>query len=197
MMENFPFIPLVDIPLSIGTLAIFLMYYRYWAKSAAEKLEVDLQARLPQATFRTAVFFGGLLIVCWLANFGVWAFLVLALFLGLIGTFIIGGSSPFESAFFLGVLAIALREWSFGFPSLILDIPSAQTDAVPENRPHKLTGTTGISTGPLKPTGYARINDTEMPVVVDNGMMVDDGVEIVVTGFRNGTLRVKISNGNS
>lgn len=196
-MDNFPFIPLVDIPLSIGALAIFLFYYRLWSKSTAKKLEVDLQARLPQAMFRTTVFFIGLLTICWLSNFGVWAFLVLALVLGLIGTFLIGAAGPFDSAIFIGVFAVALREWSFGFPSLVLDIPSKKTNPAPATRSHELTGTTGITVGPLKPAGYARINDTEMPVVTDNGLMVDNGVEVVVTGFRNGSLRVKIFGGDS
>ena len=196
-MDNFAFILVLDIPLWIGTLAVFLIYYQRWAKSASDKLEVDLQARLPQAIFRTTVFFVGVLTICLLANFGVWAFLVVALVMGLIVSCILGAAGPTESGFFLLIAALALREWSFGFPSLILDVAPRETDAAFEIREHKLTGTTGVTSGPLKPAGYARINNTEMPVVADNGLMVDDGVEIVVTRFHNGSLRVKVSEGNS
>ena len=170
-------------------LVLFLWYYERWAKSASNKIEVDLVARLPQARFRTTAFFIVVLTICWLANFGVWAFLVLGLVFGLIGTLIVGnGGSP--DLMFVGT-AVALREWSFGFPSLILDIPNREPKPISENSNHELIGVSGITSGPLRPSGYAHINDAEMAVIADCGTLIDAGVAVTVTGFRNGTPRVR------
>ena len=170
-------------------LVLFLWYYGRWASSASEKIEVDLLARLPRAKFRTTAFFIVVLTVCWLANFGVWAFLVIFLVFGLIGTFIIGNTGA-PDLMFVGT-AVALREWSFGFPSLILDIPNRDPKPFSDTNDHELIGVSGITSGPLRPSGYAHINDTEMAVIADCGTLIDADVEVTVTGFRNGTLRVR------
>ena len=185
-MEQIAFSPIRDILLTIALLAGFLLNYRFWVRTGSAESGIDLSPRLPQAYLRTTLFFTTILVVCWLANM---TFLVPLGILFLAGiVFSIGFGNTLSGEFFFVATALLLREWAFGFPNLIL------SPKVRESKPreqHELVGAIGTTTSELRPAGYARINDKEIPAISANGKQVDAETKIVVTDFKNGHVHVR------
>ena len=179
----FRFIVYIDLPLVLILLAAFLANFQSFAHSKNVDTSVDLVAKLPQAKFRIIAFFVTLISLCWLGNIGVWIVLVLIFFVGLIPTMITADQSD---GLVLVAAAAFVREWAFGFPTLVLrPKPSLQ------NEEQGIVGRTGIVTSPLKPSGRVSIDDTQIQAVSDGGDFIETGVQITVTGFRNGTPSVR------
>ena len=135
------------------------------------------------------MFFVGVLTVCWLLNFAAW-FLFAALFavgvaIALLGVNVEGGFVGFFAA------AYFVREWSFGFPELILH-PATNDDPTLNLDPtHELVGSTGKTSSPLRPTGEAVVGDVTVSVASEDGSLIDAGTEVIVTSYRNRLLRVR------
>ncbi len=189
-MEFFSFTPKIDLPLALVSLIGFLVNYQLWAKSGDPELNVDLISRLPQARIRIVFFFAGLLLVCWLVNLGLWTILAALVLLGLFFSLFIGNSMAPE--FMFVATAGVLREWSFGFPTLILT-PSPQSDTHSSKLKSELIGVVGITTSPLRPSGDIKIDEQELLAISDDGRLIEVGTQIVVTGIRNGRASVRIA----
>lgn len=187
------FSPVRDIILTLILLAGFLLYYRNWIPSGSLESGVDLKPRLQQACVRTSLFFMSVLAVCWFSNVSVFLPIAILFVLGIVVSI---GSTMTEGyglggGFVFGAAAMILREWSFGFPNLIL---SPRERKAKPRKPHEMAGSIGVTTSDLRPAGYVRMNDKEVPAVSANGKQIDSGTEIVVTDFKNGKVHVRIPN---
>jgi len=189
-MNRFAFTPLMDLPLIVITCALFIWHFHYWSSRNDLETNVDVAPRLPVARRRVITLFAVLLILCWFFNFAVW--LVFAILLGgglaiavLVGVDIEGGA--------FGLLAVAylIREWSFGFPQIILHPVTNRGQTPSDTSTHELIGSIGTASSPLRPTGDAMIGEVSVSVASDDGCMIDTGTKVVVTSYRNGRLFVR------
>ena len=190
-MDRIAFAPLIDIPLVGFTLAVFLWHFSGWAYRDDLDTSVDVPARLSTARLRVITFFVGVLLICWISNVAAWSIFALILAIGLLIAMITGGDID-GGAFGFWAAAYLIREWSFGFPQLILhpqqsEIASTQT----ADKGADATGKVGIVVAPLRPCGDAEIEGTLVNVISDDGRMIDVGTEVVITGRRNGRFCVR------
>ena len=187
-MSKLVFAPMVDLPLVAVTLALFLWYFDRWAHRSDLETNVDVVARLGSARLRVVVLFVGVLIVCWFFDFAVWSLLAALLAVGLVvalmGFNVDGGLIGFF------VVAYLIREWSFGFPEMILH-PSIDNLPISPDPMHELVGSIGKTSSSLRPTGDAIIGDATVSVASDDGCLIDAGTDVIVTSYRNGLLRVR------
>ena len=191
MMDYVAFAPLIDIPLAIAVAIGFVVHFNGWATSTEPDTTVDLVSRLPVARMRAVALTSAVLGLCWLTDLAFWLILV-ALFGVGIAVVLVTGAGPIEGDVMVLFVACAIREWSFGFPQWILEPPPEQstkeTDTMP---PHPLMGCHGTTKSPLRPSGDVEFDDSVESVVSEDGCLIDAGVEVVVTGFRNGRLCVR------
>lgn len=183
--ENISFAPWVDLPLVAAGLVVSLLYFWAWVKQSNAEADVDLESLLPKACIRVTLLFLVFLAFCYFVDVGVWVLPVVLMAVLLIGS---GMNAGPEAA--LGLIAIMFREACFGMPTLIRHpIPDPVSGPNPKN---KFVGISGTATSALRPSGYIEIEGEELAAVSDSGEMIDAGAGIVVTGFRNGQLRVQI-----
>ncbi len=189
-MDKFAFAPVIDLPLVAVTLATFIWHFNHWAFRKDLDTNIDVAARLPTARYRVTVLLMGFLLLCWLANFAAWGIYALLFAIGV--AMAIFSSGNFDGgAFGLCAAAYLIREWSFGFPQLVLH-PQKRDSSVASSFPeNELVGKTGITTSPLRPIGNAIIDGVEMSVVSYDGCLLDTGTQVVVLSFRNGRANVR------
>ena len=191
-MNSIAFTPLVDLPLAGVLLAGLSVNSWLWAKSDRDESEVDLEARLPTALIRLTLFFFGLVIFCWLTNVGVWV-IAAAMMVSGIAISVFAGSNSFVPELMLVATAGMLREWTFGFPNLILS-PRVRSPSSKDTIKHELVGVSGVTTSPLRTTGDIRIDSEELSAISDNGTLIEKGTEVVVVAVKNGRMRVRAAN---
>jgi len=175
-----------DIPLTIGATLLFILYFHIWSKTANSETPVDLRSRFPTACVRAVLFFLALFAFCYFANISIWVVFATVVVVGVVISALALDNMGLE--LILVVSIAALREACFGFPTLIHHgVPTEETQPNPKN---ELIGLSGIATSPLRPSGYILINGEEQPAASESGEMIDAGTKVVVTGIRNGQLRV-------
>lgn len=191
MLEKLHFAAAIDLPLAAATLLGFLLHFNTWAHSNTADTSVDLAIRLPAARFRVVCFFVGLVLLCWITNFAVWAVFALLLALGFAVSMLAGGEGDGGGVFLL-FARYAIREWAFGFPQLVLQPPQS-TEKDSDDSPSRdiLSGMRGRTVSPLRPCGEADVEGRVVPVMSDDGELLDAGKEVVVIGKRNGIFRVR------
>lgn len=180
----FSFSPFIDLSVAFIALAAFLANFKSFAYSKDVDTSVDLAAILPRANFRISALFVTLVAICWLANIGLWVVLILIFFIGLIPTIMIADQG--DGAVILFTVAAFFREWAFGFPTFVL-----RPKPVSQTSNHEIIGKIGIVSSPLKPSGQITIGDNQMQAVSDGGEYIDTGLQISVTGIRNGLPTVR------
>ena len=110
--------------------------------------------------------------------------------LGIVAAILSG--DRFASSMVFTLTAGLIREWSFGFPQLILQPPvDSQGTATPRER-HPLIGVSGVAISPLRPTGDVRIEGKKLTALSENGQIIEMNSPIIVTGCRNGRLLVRV-----
>ena len=192
MVPRLAFSIAIDGPLIILTVVAFLVNFNLWANGDVESIDVDLPKRLPTARFRIVVFFFVLFALCWASGVAYWAILLAGLIVGAGASIAMAGTgdSGFEV---LLVSAWFLREFAFGFPTLILQPPTTANKA-PSRPQTKHFGVVGHTISPLRPSVEALIEGEELSVASADGSMISSGVEVEVVGEKNGLLRVRPSN---
>jgi membrane-bound ClpP family serine protease len=91
-----------------------------------------------------------------------------------------------------GIMAFSftiVREWAFGFPELILHPPVLEIKK--DNT--DLIGQRGRVVAPLRPCGEVIIEDTVITVVSEEGILIDKGAIVVITGRRNDRYCVRVA----
>lgn len=191
MPENLHFAFEIDLPLAAATLVGFILHFNYWARSKTADTSLDLTARLPAARLRVIGFFAALVFFCWITNIAVWAVFGFLLALGIAISILAGGEGD-ASGMFLMFAGYAIREWAFGFPQLILHPPQfAERDSKDAQELNSLAGMRGTTVSPLRPCGEAELDGRVVPVMSDNGQLMDEGTNVIVTGKRNGIFCVR------
>lgn len=189
-MDKLAFAPTIDLPLAFATVIGFVLHFNAWSRSNSADTTVDLASRLTGARIRVVAIFVAILFVCWITNFAFWAVLAALVAIGLAFAVLAGGDHGAELLVLFA--AYAIREWSFGFPQLILeppsDRPATPRDAVPTP---DLIGLHGVTLSPLRPSGDADVEGTVVSVVSDDGTLIDTGTNVIVSGSRNGRVCVR------
>lgn len=178
LMNRFAFAPLFDLPLFVVVSALFIWHYRHWAINTELDSTADLVARWPGACTRTVCLLSAVLVTCWLLNFAFWG----VLFVLFVAGMIFAGSAEF------GLLgsAIIIREWSFGFPQLILSPKTRLSDPLVHSmNDGPLMGKTGIALSRLRPMGDVEIAGTTVTATSDDGQLIEAGTRVKVTAYRN------------
>jgi len=88
----------------------------------------------------------------------------------------------------LGLLgsAIIIREWSFGFPQLILSPKTRLSEPLVHSmNDGPLMGKTGIPKSRLRPMGDVEIGGTTVTATSDDGQLIEVGTRVKVTAYRN------------
>ena len=189
-MDQLVFKPWIDLPLSALTLLAFLLHFNSWAHSKRAEVTVDLKARLPKARFRVVSLVLASVLLCWGVNLSVWAVYALLVVFGLAISMIAGGGDGGGSGLLVLLVAYAIREWSFGFPHLVLNPPSDSSTEGKQTR-EELIGESGIVESTLRPFGDATIAGRLLSVVSENGQLIESGTAIVVCGTKNGKILVR------
>lgn len=185
----FSFRPMIDIPLVILTVSVFIWHFNQWSRKANIETNLNLSARLPTARFRVILLFLGILLLCWLVNLAVWSLFALVFAIGLVMALAMTGDVE-GGAFGLFGAADIIREWAFGFPRLVLHPPNREITTAVEHLGKELLGKTGVTTATLRPTGDALIEGAKYAVVSFDGGWIDAGAKIEVRAYRNGMLCV-------
>lgn len=193
-MDRFTFEPIIDLPLVVITCGLFIWHFNGWARRGNLQTEIDVASRLQSARLRVFTLFTSLLLFCWILDFAVWPIFAILFGIGLVTAIFLGGGV--DGAFGLWAAGYLIREWSFGFPQLILhptkrDEATMDDDAMNDDAKHGLVGSVGITSSTLRPTGNAIIDHTSVSVVSDDGSMIDAGAEVIVASYRNGQLFVR------
>ena len=190
-MDKLAFAPMIDLPLAVATVIGFLLHFNAWSRGESADTSIDLGSRLPAARIRVVVFFLAVLFVCWMVNFAFWAVLAALVAIGIVFSTLAGGDSS-GAELFVFFAAYVIREWAFGFPQLILGPPSDRhvtpRDALPDS---ELIGRRGVALSPLRPSGDADVEGSVVSVVSDDGRLIDAGMDVVVSGTRNGRVCVR------
>lgn len=187
-LEFISFSPIIDVPLTVGLIFVFVLYFRVWAVAAESETSVDLPARLMTACIRAALFFVSVLALCYVTDMGVWLVAATLLLVGVVLSVILMDQMAVE--LMLRLCVVGFREACFGLPLLILRAePAAEPQADPKA---ELVGLKGNVVSPLRPSGYIEINGEEKPAVSDSGELIEIGSVIVVAQIRNGQLYVKL-----
>lgn len=185
-MDKLAFAPLIDVPLVVCTVALFIWHFNRWASRNDLDTSVDLAARLPTAGLRVIALFTCILLLCWLSNIAVWPVFALLLGVGVALAFIAGGDGD-GGEVGLWAAAYLIREWAFGFPQFILHPPKSSviTSTSQCNR-GELMGKIGTTTSPIRPTGDAEIDGVKVTVASTDGRLIETGTQVSVTAYRNG-----------
>ena len=186
-MSGFAFSPLIDLPLAFATLLAFLLHFNSWARGIHREIDVDLRSRLPNAMVRVITLFVGVLLFCWLTNFAFWALFGLILTFGI--AIAIASNGGQGSGLILFFATYAIREWSFGFPQIVLhprSDPSPRHETLDETS--DLIGVRGLAITPIRPCGDVALNGQIFPVVSENGQYIETGTDVIICGKRNGRL---------
>ena len=185
-MDRITFAPLIDLPLAVFTVALFIWHFNRWASSNDLEANVDLAARLPTARIRVITLFTAILLLCWLSNLAVWSLFALLFGIGIVIA-VLGRGGIFGLQLGLWAAACIIREWSFGFPQFVLYPPNTSVNASSPNcNDGELMGRIGVATFSLRPTGNAEIDGVQVSVSSADGRMIDAGTEVTVTAYRNG-----------
>ena len=185
-MERLTFAPLIDLPLVGITVVAFIWHFNRWAFRCDIDTSVDVASRLPTARIRVLGLFAFILLAGWYLDFAVWAVFALLVCIGLVVSLIVDGDIM-GGAFGLWVAASMIREWSFGFPQLILHPETDKISAVsPTKETGELIGKTGVTTSPLRPTGDVEIEGVSYSAASADGRLLDAGTTVTVTAYRNG-----------
>ncbi|TWU47806.1 NfeD family protein [Rubripirellula reticaptiva] len=190
-MNRFAFAPFVDLPLVAVALALFIWHFNRWASRSDLETNLDVAARLPSARRRVLALMAGVLLLCWYFNFAVWGVFALLLGAGLALALVIGGELD-GGVSGLWAAAYLVREWSFGFPQIVLHplVDDGPTSfGVPK---HQLVGKTGTTSSPLRPIGDAIIDGNLVSVTSDDGSLLVAGTDVIVTSYRNGLPCVRV-----
>lgn len=196
-MDKLTFSPLTDIPIVGITLALMVWHFNRWAHGRDAETNVDLVRRLPVARVRVVVLFVGFVVLCWLTNFAAWFVFAVLIGVGLALAILMDGSME-VGGFGLLAAAWAIREWSFGFPTLILHpardkaAKSQDSAALPRAATHQLVGKSGTTTSPLRPVGEVNIDGETLSVASDDGSFIESGTRVIVTSFKSGRPCVRI-----
>lgn len=192
MLDRIPaFTFSVDLPVSALTLAGFMLYFRIWAHEQAESTGVDLVKRLPTACLYVTCLIAAITLACWLANIAVWSIFVLLLLVGAVLSLFVQADIT-DGGFALLVAGGFIREWAFGFPSLILRPPEYEPpNGIDANVVDELVGASGVTTSPLRPQGEAEFEGRVLTVQTYNGQFLDSGTNVTVTGLREGLACVR------
>lgn len=184
-MYNTHFQLYVDLPLCAIVLSALLLHFRQWAHNETDDLRTILMSRLLRAQVKASLFVGAMLFVCWYLDISFWIAIAIVLGLGMIAAFagIDVAAMPILAAGFM------LREWAFGFPSLVLhSLPSSGLDTSFDPR---LIGVEATALGPLRPFGRIQFDDQIAEAVSESGQMIDSGARVRIAGCRNGVLQVQ------
>ncbi len=185
-MEQLAFAPMIDLPLAGITLSAFIWHFNRWAFHHDIDTSIDVASRLPVARLRVIALFVCALLVCWLANFAFWSIFALLLGIGMAVALVAGGDVD-GGAFGLWAAAYLIREWSFGFPQLVLHPQTHDTGSIASAADTgELVGKSGVTTSPLRPTGDAEIDGVTYSVASADGQLLDSGARVTVTSYRNG-----------
>ncbi|MCG8649339.1 MAG: hypothetical protein MI861_05880, partial [Pirellulales bacterium] len=104
-----------------------------------------------------------------------------------VATSLLTGGDVDGGAFGLWAAAYLIREWSFGFPQLILHPQTHDSNsAAPTAETGELVGKTGVTISPLRPTGDVDIDGVTYSVASADGRLLDSGATVTVTSYRNG-----------
>lgn len=178
----------VDGPLGLVVAMAAVIHCRRWAASAKRECNVDLMARLPRAQLSVVAVVVGILVLCWWANIALWALGLAGLGVGLIAGVLLVGASDVPLFVYAPILFF-IREWAFGFPLLVLH---PVTESNLETKSSKQLGVRGKVVAPLRPLGTAELNGEIVQVEAEGGVYVDSGVDVVVCGWGNGVVRVRV-----
>ena len=116
-MDRITFAPLIDLPLAVFAVALFIWHFNRWASSNDLEANVDLAARLPTARIRVITLFTAILLLCWLSNLAVWSLFALLFGIGIVIA-VLGRGGIFGLQLGLWAAACIIREWSLGFLNL-------------------------------------------------------------------------------
>ncbi|MGB7326968.1 MAG: hypothetical protein WBD31_18985 [Rubripirellula sp.] len=184
-MNRFAFAPIIDLPLIAVTLALFVWHFNRWAARNDLETNLDVAARLPTARLRVLALLVGVLGMCWYLNFAVWGIFAALLAAGLVIALVIGGELD-GGVSGLWAAAYLIREWSFGFPQIVLH-PQLDDGPTSRDKPsHELVGKTGTTSSPLRPVGDALIDGILVSVTSDDGSLLGADTDVIVTSYRNG-----------
>ncbi|MEO1619156.1 MAG: NfeD family protein, partial [Planctomycetota bacterium] len=165
------------------------LYFQWWASSANKESDLDLSSKLSAARMRVTSLFLAILFFCWLLQLSAWLIVILLLAVGFAVAIFADGDFTGDIGF-LGIPYL-VREWAFGFPTLILR-PKTQEKAIDEPGAGRLVGVGGLVTSPCRPHGEAEFDGVLHSVVSDEGYL-ESGTYVIVTRYRNGQPYVKKS----
>ncbi len=182
----FHFHPWLDLPIAVAMTMGMLLHIQQWIKRPEPEVTVDLRQRLPRARWRILGFFVALCLIGWLANLAVWAIVGFVFLCSFIVTILL---TPEQGVSFAGSYVYLLREWAFGFPLFILHTGKESTGpSTSQQRLAHVLGRTGVVVSPLRPCGDVEINDQLYQATSEDGLFVDTGTRVLISGTRNGQL---------
>lgn len=150
--DKLRFLAEIDIPAVLVTLGLFLANFEWWARKGEVDSDVDLMERLPKARFRVVALFSLVLLLCWLTSVSFLWVAVLGIAAGMGVSLAFGGQGELGCAV-VAAVGYLIREWSFGFPELILQPPKHTAS----ERELPAIGSEGIALSPLRPCGEVEI----------------------------------------
>ena len=189
---TFTFTPWIDLPLACLTLGAFVLHFNAWAKRRPAGTNVDLARRLPSARAKVIGLFAGVVLLCWLINFSLWAIFALLLIAGFCLALVAGADNVDSSGAMFVFVGFLIREWCFGFPLIILHPQPAEDNSADLKQMHQeLLGKHGVALSPLRPYGEAELVGCCKSVVSETGELIDAGTSVVVSGVKNGSICVR------
>jgi membrane-bound ClpP family serine protease len=186
------FTPLIDIPLAVLLYAATLSGVLYWVHRTGQQSVKKTRQTTRRVVSRLALLTACLLLVCYLVDFAFWIAALVAIVLVL--ATLAGQLSALGLP--LVVLTHLIKEYIMGFPELILDPPEPSKDSTADHdRLPALVGRSAIAAVELRPQGEIEIDGMRLSAASHCGKMIAAGMSLRVTGYRNGSLLVRESDG--
>jgi hypothetical protein len=187
------FTPLIDVPLAVLVYGATLLGVLYWVHRTGQQGVKKTPQTTRRVASRLALLTACLLLVCYLVDFAFWIAALVAIVLVLAT---LAGGQLSALGLPLVLLAHLIKEYIMGFPELILDPPEPSNDsAADHDRLPALVGRSAIAAAELRPQGEIEIDGMRLPAASHCGKMIAAGMSLRVTGYRNGSLLVRESDG--
>ncbi|MFO0940612.1 MAG: NfeD family protein [Pirellulales bacterium] len=162
-----------------------MLHFRSWARNETEEFQTILVERRFKAQVKASSVVVASLACCWYFDFSFWIMVGMVLGIGMVAAFagIDVAAMPLLAAGFM------LREWAFGFPTLVLHtLPPRKLD---DHFDTTLVGVEAVAISPLRPFGRIQLGDQTLDAVSESGTMIDSGTRVRITGCRNGVIQVQ------
>ena len=178
---------LIDLPLIVFAYTATLLTILHWVYRTDQDDVPKSNETAMLAAFRLTIVTSLIAGFCYLAGIAFWFLVVIAAVLAL--TTWAGGWFGIAGLPVIGLVFLT-KEYVLGFPELVLSPKEQVPETSAKSSPHVMIGRTTTLTSPLRPQGKIVVEGKSFSAASDDGTMMDAGIDVVVTGSRNGSLLV-------